>query len=93
MYGVNFRRYIVPQGELMLKTHPLLSRHPLYNYSWWIIDGSSLKWVPMKNRDTKFKDNIQHNDEDTQKGQWMTEGSIMVDRGGLTMKYIGGLNL
>ena len=93
MYGVNFRRYIVPQGELMIKTHPLLSRHPLYNYSWWIIDGSALKWVALRNRDTKFKDNIQHNDEDTTKGQWMTEGSIMVDRGGLTMKYIGGFNL
>ena len=93
MYGVNFRRYIVPQGELMIKTHPLLSRHPLYNYSWWIIDGSALKWVALRNRDTKFKDNIQHNDEDTTKGQWQTEGSIMVDRGGLTMKYIGGFNL
>ena len=93
MYGVNFRRYVVPQGELMIKTHPLLSRHPLYNYSWWIIDGSALKWVALRNRDTKFKDNIQHNDEDTTKGQWQTEGSIMVDRGGLTMKYIGGFNL
>ena len=93
MYGVNFRRYIVPQGELMLKTHPLLSRHPLYNYSWWIVDGSSMRWISMKNRDTKFMDNIQHNDEDTVKGQWITEGSIRVDRGGLTMKYIGGFNL
>ena len=93
MYGVNFRRYVVPQGELMIKTHPLLSRHPLYNYSWWIIDGSALRWVALRNRDTKFKDNIQHNDEDTTKGQWQTEGSIMVDRGGLTMKYIGGFNL
>ena len=93
MYGVNFRRYIVPQGELAIKTHPLLTRHPLYNYSWWIVDGSAFKWCPLRNRDTKFKDNVQHNDEDTKKGQWMTEAGIMVDRGGLTMKYIGGFNL
>lgn len=92
MYGVNFRRYIVPQGEFYLKTHPLLSRHPLYNYSWWILDGSAFKWRPLRNRDTKFKDNIQHNDEDTEKGQWMTEAGIMVDSGGLTMRYIGGFD-
>ena len=93
MYGVRFNRYVVPQGDLMIKTHPLLSRHPLYTNSWFVIDGSQLKWCPLRNRDTRFKDNIEHNDEDAEKGQWLTEGSIMVDGGGLTMRYIGGFNL
>ena len=92
MYGAKFSKYRVPQGDFFIKTHPLLSRHPLYTNSWFIIDGSMLKWSPLRNRDTKFKDNIQHNDEDTTKGQWITEGSIMVDGGGLTMRYLGGFN-
>ena len=28
----------------------------------------------MRNRDTKFEDNIQANDADERKGQWKTEG-------------------
>ena len=92
MYGVNFSKYRVPQGTLMIKTHPLLSRHPLYTNSWWVLAGSELKWCPLQNRDTKFKDNIQHNDEDTVKGQWMTEAGIMVERGGLTCRYIGAFD-
>ena len=91
MYGVKFRKYQVPQGTLYLKTHPLLSRHPIYGRSWTILDGSAVKWTCLRGRDTKFKDNIQHNDEDTTKGQWLTEGSIMVDMGGLTCRYIGNI--
>ena len=92
MYGIKFQSYQIPQGTLYMKRHPLLSRHPLYNYSMVMIDGSQLKWVCVRNRDTRFKDNIQHNDEDTRKGQWMTEGSIMIDGSGLTQRYIGGFD-
>ena len=92
MYGVNFRKVQIPQGTLYMKTHPLLSRHPLYTNSMLIIDGACIKWVPLRDSDTKFKDNIQHNDEDTVKGQWLTEGGLMVDKGGLTMKWIGGFD-
>lgn len=91
MYGVKFTKFRVPQGDLMIKTHPLLSRHPLYTNSMYIVDMSMLKVKPLKNRDTKFKDNIQHNDEDTKKGQWQTECTLMVDGGGRTMKYIGNI--
>lgn len=93
MYGMRFNRYTIPQGDFLLKTHPLMSRHPVYTNSWFIIDGSMLKWCPMRGRDTKFKDNVQYNDEDTRRGYWQTEGGIMVDGGGLTMKYVGGFNL
>jgi len=92
MYGISFNRYMMPQGELYIKTHPLLSRHPVYTNGMYVLDGSNIKWVCLRNRDTRFKDNIQHNDEDTTKGMWMTEGSIWVGMGGLTMKYVGGFN-
>ena len=90
MYGVKFKEYTVPQGTFYLKTHPLLSRHPLYTNSWFILDGSQFKFCPLRGRDTKFKDNAQHNDEDTRKGYWQTEGGLMVDGGGQTMMYVGG---
>jgi hypothetical protein len=91
-FGMNLRRFIMPQGELFFRTHPLLNRHSLYQNSCWIIDFSSLKWRPMRGRDTKFKDNIQNNDEDTRKGQWMTEGGLEVSRAGLTCGYLGSLS-
>ena len=92
MYGVRFKRVVVPQGTLYLKTHPLMSRHPVFTNSMFIADGSCLKWTPLRGRDTKFKDNIQHNDEDTIKGQWMTEGGIKVLKGGVTQLWVDGFN-
>ena len=92
MYGVRFRKLIVPQGTLYLKTHPLMSRHPVFTNSMFIADGSCLKWTPLRGRDTKFKDNVQHNDEDTIKGLWQTEGGIKVLKGGLTQLWVDGFN-
>lgn len=92
VYGMNFNKYVLPQGTLLLKTHPLLNRHPLYRNSMIIMDFSAFKWRPMADRDTKFMDDIQTKDEDLRRGQWMTEAGIEVDYGGLTMGYIGGLN-
>ena len=93
MYGISFNGYRVPQGEIYIKTHPLMSRHPLYTNSMFIIDGSMIKWCPMKGRDTKPYENVEENDEDATKGYWMTDGGVMVDQGGLTCGYIGGFGL
>ncbi len=92
VFGMNFVEYLLPQGRLLLKTHPLLNRHSLYKDSMFIVDFSALKWRPLKNRDTKFQDNIQAKGEDAIRGQWMTEGGIEVQGGGLTMGYIGGFS-
>jgi hypothetical protein len=92
VYGMNFNEYVLPQGRLLLKTHPLMNRHALYKNSMFMIDFSALRWRPMKNRDTKFKDNIQNPDEDVRRGQWMTEGGIEVRYGGLTCGYIGDMH-
>lgn len=91
-WGMNFTEVITPQGRILMKTHPLMNRHPLYRNSMLIMDFSALKWRPMRNRDTKFKDNVQHNDEDTQKGLWMTEAGLEVWHGGLTLGWIGGFD-
>lgn len=91
VYGMNFNEYILPQGRLLLRTHPLMNRHALYKNSMFILDFSAIRWRPMKNRDTKFQDNIQNNDEDLRRGQWITEAGIEVRYGGLTCGYVGGL--
>ena len=57
----------------------------------FIIDFCALRWRPLRGRDTTFKDNIQLPDEDTQKGQWMTEAGLEVRFGGLTCGYVGNI--
>ena len=92
VFGMNMREFILPQGRLLLRTHPLLNRHAVYKSSMWLVDFASLRWVPMRNRDTRFKDNIQNNDEDTRKGEWRTEAGLQVDFGGLTNGYLGNVS-
>lgn len=92
VYGMHFQRVILPQGELLIKTHPLLSLHGLYKKSGFIIDFDALKWAPMPGRDTKAFDDVQTKDEDVRRGYWQTEGGLMVDYGGLTMGYVGNIS-
>lgn len=89
-WGMNFRELVFPQGRVMVKTHPLLSRHPLFTNSMWILDFSVIEYVAMRGRDTKAKDNIQLDEEDLQRGMWQTECSLRVDMAGQTLGYIGG---
>src|SRR5882672_7782686 len=92
VYGVNFTEMVFPQGRLLLKTHPLFNRNSLFTNSMLIMDFSALKWRPLKNRDTKFTDDIQTKREDLREGQWMTEAGIEVWHGGLTCGWVGGFN-
>jgi hypothetical protein len=92
-YGMNFREFILPQGRLLLRTHPLLNRNTLYRDSMFIIDFSALRWRPLRGGDTKFQDNIQNKGEDARRGQWLTEAGLEVRYGGLTCGYLGALQL
>lgn len=91
-YGLEFMEFRMPQGVLYLKTHPLLNRHGLYNASMYVLDFSALRYRPLKNRDTKFQDNIQNKGEDVVRGQWMTECGLEVRAGGLTCAYLGNIS-
>lgn len=90
-YGMNLREFIMPQGRLLMRTHPLLNRHPLYSKSMWIIDFSSLAYVTLKGRDTKAHDDVQNKEEDLRRGFFQTDCSLMVDRGGMTCGYLGNI--
>ena len=91
VYGMNFREYVLPQGTLYLRTHPLMNRHPLFTKSMFVLDFSSISYVELKGRGTKTQDDVQQKDEDVRRGYIQTECSVEVDRGGLTCGYLANL--
>ncbi len=76
IYGQRLRKFTVPQGSFAIKSHPLMNVHPLYTNSMFVINPSGLVYRPLKNRDTKIQKNIQANDDDKKKDQWLTEASL-----------------
>lgn len=92
IYGIDFKEIILPRGRVLFRSHPLMSRHGLLKKSMFIIDFASVKYVAMKGRDTKTKDDVQLPDEDVRRGFIQTECSLMVDRGGLTCGYLGNIS-
>lgn len=91
-FGMDFERFMLPMGEILMKTHPLLSSHPLYQKSIIVMDFNNIKYVTLKGRDTKEKDDVQSKSEDLRRGFWQTECSIMVDGGGMTFAYLGNVS-
>ena len=92
IYGLDFKELILPRGRLLIRSHPLLSRHPLYKKSGFILDFASVKYVALKGRDTRTRDDVQLKDEDVRRGFIQTECSLLVDRGGLTCAYLGNIS-
>jgi hypothetical protein len=91
VYGMRLNEWIVPQGRLLVKSHPLMNQHPLYTNSMFVLDFSMLRYVYLRNRDTQVRDDVQTKDEDVRRGLIMTECSIRVDGGGLSMAYLGNV--
>jgi len=71
VFGMKLQRWVFPQGVLYFKSHPLFNTHPLRTNDMVVLDPSALRYRCV--RDTTFKDNIQANDEDKKKGQWLSE--------------------
>lgn len=86
-YGMNLMKFRIPQGTLYFKTHPLMNVHPVYTYSMFVVNPAGLIYRPLQGRDTKFEDNIQPNDADYRKAQWLTECGLEVHHE-TTMAYI-----
>lgn len=73
IFGMSLQRWIMPQGEVFLRTHPLMNVNTRFTNGAFFIDPAGVRYRPLRGRDTKFKDNIQANDADETKGQWLTE--------------------
>lgn len=76
VYGMNLRKLIIPQGVIYFKTHPLMNRHPVLTNSLMQLNPKAIKYRYL--RDTFPKNNVQGNDEDTEKGMWITEAGVEV---------------
>lgn len=74
LYGMKLQRWILPQGEVYLRTHPLFNTHGRFTNDSFFFDPTVIKYRHL--RDTKMQDNIQDNDADEQKGQWLTEAGL-----------------
>jgi hypothetical protein len=85
-YGMELQRWILPMGTLYFKTHPMFNTHSRYTNSALVLDMSNIKYRHLM--DTKMQDNIQANDADTQKGQWISEVGLEVQHE-KTMAYLG----
>lgn len=72
-HGLKLLEFTLPQGTLFLKSHPLMNVDPIYSKSMFVINGKGLIRRPLRGRDTKIQTNIQANDADKRKDQWLTE--------------------
>ena len=87
VYGMKLTQWILPQGVIYLRTHPLMNVNTRFTNGCFIINPGTLVYRPMKGRDTAFKDNIQANDSDSTDGQWITEAGLEIHHAG-TMRYL-----
>ncbi len=78
LYGQNLRKFTIPQGSFAIKSHPLMNVHPLFTYSMFVVNPSGLIYRPLKSSDTRIQKNIQANDADLRKDQWLTEATLEV---------------
>ena len=76
LYGMELQKWILPQGTLYIKSHPLFNTHTRFTNEMLIVDPTCLIARPF--RATTFQDNIQANDADELKGQWLTEEGFEV---------------
>lgn len=90
IYGMKLNAYELPQGTLAIKSHPLLNVHPKFTNSAFVLNPGALRYRYM--RDTAPQDNIQANDADTRKGQWLTECGLELNHE-KTFAYLGNFTV
>lgn len=76
-YGLSVTKYVTPFGVLNIVYHPLLEG-AIYGGYGVVLDVENIKYRPLQGRDTKLETNIQANDEDSRKDQYLTEAGLEV---------------
>jgi len=76
VFGMKLMRWVLPQGTIYMRTHPLMNTNSLYTNAAFIINPPGVRYRPLVGRDTKFEDNIQLPGADQKKGQWLTEAGF-----------------
>lgn len=73
VYGMQLQRWVLPQGTLYTRSHPLMNVHGRYTYGAFVLNPAALIYKFLRDRDVKPDDNIQLPGSDTRKGQWIGE--------------------
>lgn len=73
-YGIKVVQWVTPFGVLNLKTHPLMTLEPTTRNTGVIIDPKFLTYRFVD--DTTYKPNIQANDLDGEKSEYLTEAGL-----------------
>lgn len=89
-YGMNVTSWESPHGIIYFKSHPLFNENPALAGCAVGIDFGRLKWRPFQDSDTELYKNLQNNDTDGRKDQWLTEGGFEI-RFPESFCYIKGL--
>lgn len=75
-YGVRLTRYISAHGDLLIvKSNVLEKGYAGYGFG---LDMENIKYRPLQTRDTKLRTNIQANDLDGWKDEYLTEFGVEV---------------
>jgi len=69
--GLNVTEFVSPHGTLSMVQHPLFVQG--YEGYSMVLDLEELTYRPLTGRDTSLKTNIQNNDEDGRRDQYLTE--------------------
>lgn len=77
-FGLSITKYVSPFGILNMVYEPLFEGAVYGGYA-VIIDVENIKYRPLKGRDTTLETNIQANDEDSRKDQYITEAGLEVN--------------
>ena len=72
-YGINFTRYSTFAGDLLVYLHPQFRQVPGMDNAMVVLDTDFMKYRFMANRDTQLRQNIQNNDVDAVKHEYLTE--------------------
>lgn len=76
-YGLHVTRYISAHGELLVVKEPLFEG-AIYGGYGTVIDLKNIKYRPLNGRDTSLKTNIQDNDADGRRDEYLTEAGLEV---------------
>jgi hypothetical protein len=77
-YGLEIFKYVTPFGVYNIMNYQHILEGAVYGGYGIVIDPEAVKYRPLQGRDTKLETNIQANDEDQRKDQYITEAGLEV---------------
>ena len=80
-YGVNMSRYSTFAGDLNVILHPMFRQIPSLKNSMVVLDLPNVKYRSLANSDTQLERDIQGNDADASKHQYLTECGLELTQG------------